>query len=96
MVRKLIDKWLKAGTLESGELSYPTMGTPQGGVVSPLLANIYLHYVLDDWFIRTVQPRMQGRCSLTRFADDFVMVFQNFDDCCRVERVLPERLGVYG
>ena len=72
------------------------MGTPQGGVISPLLANIYLHYVLDDWFIAIVQPRMQGRCSLTRFADDFVMVFQNFDDCCRVERVLPERLGVYG
>ena len=96
VVRKLIDKWLKAGILESGELSYPTMGTPQGGVISPLLANIYLHYVLDDWFIGVVQPRMQGRCSLTRFADDFVMVFQNFDDCCRVERVLPERLGVYG
>ena len=72
------------------------MGTPQGGVISPLLANIYLHYVLDDWFIQTVQPRMQGRCSLTRYADDFVMVFQNPDDCRRVERVLPKRFGVYG
>ncbi|WP_257284101.1 reverse transcriptase domain-containing protein [Endozoicomonas sp. SESOKO1] len=55
VVRKLIDKWLKAGILESGELSYPTMGTPQGGVISPLLANIYLHYVLDDWF-RPLKP----------------------------------------
>ena len=57
-----------------------------------LLANIYLHYVLDDWFAQTVQPRMQGRCSLTRFADDFVMVFENHDDCRRVEKVLPKRL----
>ena len=96
VVRKLIDKWLKAGILESGELHYPTMGTPQGGVISPLLANIYLHYVLDDWFTQIVQPRMQGRCSLTRFADDFVVVFQSFEDCCRVERVLPKRFERYG
>ncbi|WBA80928.1 group II intron reverse transcriptase/maturase [Endozoicomonas sp. GU-1] len=96
VVRKLIDKWLKVGILESGQLCYPTMGTPQGGVISPLLANIYLHYVLDDWFIQTVQPRIQGRCSLTRYADDFVMVFQNPDDCRRIERVLPERFSVYG
>lgn len=95
VVRKLIDKWLKAGILESGELVYPTQGTPQGGVISPLLANIYLHYVLDDWFAQTVQPRMQGRCSLTRFADDFVMVFENHDDCRRVEKVLPKRFERY-
>ena len=83
VVRKLIDKLLKADILESGELVYPTQGTPQGGVISPLLANVYLHYVLDDWFIQTVQPRMRGRCSLTRFADDSVMVFDNHDDCRR-------------
>ena len=96
VVRKLIDKWLKAGILESGELVYPTQGTPQGGVISPLLANVYLHYVLDDWFIQTVQPRMRGRCSLTRFADDSVMVFDNHDDCRRVEEVLPKRFERYG
>ena len=96
VVRKLIDKWLKAGILESGELVYPTQGTPQGGVISPLLANIYLHYVLDDWFAQTVQPRMGGRCSLTRFADDFVMVFANQEDCTRVEAVLPKRFDRFG
>ena len=96
VVRKLIDKWLKAGILESGELVYPTQGTPQGGVISPLLANIYLHYVLDDWFAQTVQPKMRGRCSLTRFADDFVMVFEHYDDCYRVEEVLPKRFERFG
>ena len=96
VVRKLIDKWLKAGILESGELYYPTMGTPQGGVISPLLANIYLHYVLDDWFTQVVQPRMQGRCSLTRYCDDFVMVFEEYMDCHRVEKVLPKRFGKFG
>lgn len=96
VVRKLIDKWLKASVLESGEIIYPTQGTPQGGVISPLLANIYLHYVLDDWFAETVQPRMWGRCSLTRFADDFVMVFANPEDCRRVEAVLPKRFERFG
>lgn len=96
VVRKLIDKWLKAGILESGEIVYPTQGTPQGGVISPLLANIYLHYVLDDWFIQTVQPRMRGKCSLTRFADDSVMVFDSHDDCRRVEEVLSKRFERYG
>ena len=96
VVRKLIDKWLKAGILEFGELVYPTQGTPQGGVISPLLANIYLHYVLDDWFAKTVQPRMKGKNSLTRFADDFVMVFANQEDCTRVEAVLPKRFERYG
>ena len=96
VVRKLIDKWLKAGILEAGELVYPTQGTPQGGVISPLLANIYLHYVLDDWFAQTVQPRMRGRCSLTRFADDFVMVFSNQEDCNKVEAVLPKRFRRFG
>jgi group II intron reverse transcriptase/maturase len=96
VVRKLIDKWLKAGILESGELFYPTQGTPQGGVISPLLANIYLHYVLDDWFTQTVQTRLYGRCSLTRYCDDFVMVFERYDDCCRVERVLPKRFERFG
>ena len=65
-------------------------------MISPLLANIYLHYVLDDWFTQTVQPRMRGKCSLTRFADDSVMVFDNREDCCRVEEVLSKRFERYG
>jgi RNA-directed DNA polymerase len=67
---RLIDKWLQAGVLEDGELTYPEAGTPQGGVISPLLANIYLHYVLDVWFAEVVQPRLKGRAFLVRYADD--------------------------
>jgi RNA-directed DNA polymerase len=70
VIRKLIDKWLKAGILEQGTLTHPEEGTPQGGVASPLLANIYLHYVLDVWFEDRVAPRLKGRSSLIRFADD--------------------------
>jgi RNA-directed DNA polymerase len=67
---RLIGKWLKAGVLEEGSIAHPTTGTPQGGVISPLLANIYLHYVLDVWFEREVQPRLKGRAFLIRYADD--------------------------
>ena len=67
---RLIGKWLNAGVLEGEELFYPELGTPQGGVVSPTLANIFLHEVLDRWFEQDVKPRMKGRCYLTRFADD--------------------------
>jgi retron-type reverse transcriptase len=67
---RLIDKWLKAGVLEEGELTHPEAGTPQGGVLSPLLANVYLHYVLDMWFEREVKPRLKGRAFLVRYADD--------------------------
>ncbi len=71
-ILRLIGQWLHAGVLEGENLIYPETGSPQGGVISPMLANIYLHYVLDDWFVREVQPRMQGRCFLIRFADDCV------------------------
>jgi group II intron reverse transcriptase/maturase len=91
VIRKLIDKWLKAGILESGQLHNPTTGTPQGGVISPLLANIYLHYVLDEWFAKDVIPRMAGKCSVTRFADDFVIVFEHYNDCYRVQNVIQKR-----
>jgi RNA-directed DNA polymerase len=67
---RLVGKWLNAGVLEDGVLSYPAAGSPQGGVISPLLANVYLHYVLDEWFVREVQPRMKGRGFLIRYADD--------------------------
>lgn len=96
VVRRMIDKWLKAGVLEEGQIHYPDTGTPQGGVISPLLANIYLHYVLDEWFAEQVQPRMRGKSILVRFADDFVMVFQYKDEAERVLEVLGKRLGKYG
>ena len=70
VLRRSIDKWLNAGVLEEGELSYPEAGTPQGGVISPLLSNLYLHEVLDQWFEREVKPRLQGESRLIRYADD--------------------------
>jgi group II intron reverse transcriptase/maturase len=93
---RLIGKWLNAGVMESGELSYPDAGTPQGGVVSPLLANVYLHEVLDAWFARDVKPRLRGRAFLVRYADDFVVVFSCEDDARRVMDVLPKRFAKYG
>jgi len=66
----MIDKWLKAGILEDGLLRHTTEGSPQGGVISPCLSNIFLHYVLDEWFEHDVRPRLKGRCTLVRFADD--------------------------
>ena len=73
----LIRKWLRAGILEEdGQVIHPQTGTPQGGVVSPVLANIYLHYVLDLWFERVVRPQQQGRCRMIRYADDFVACFE--------------------
>jgi RNA-directed DNA polymerase len=93
---RLIGKWLKAGVLESGAVSFPDQGTPQGGVISPLLANVYLHYVLDAWFEREVKPRLQGQAFLIRYADDFVMGFACEADARRVLEVLPKRFGKYG
>jgi RNA-directed DNA polymerase len=93
---RLIGKWLNAGVLTGNELSHPESGSPQGGVVSPLLANIYLHEVLDVWFETMVKPRLNGRASLFRYADDFVIVFSRRDDAQRVMDVLPKRLGKYG
>lgn len=96
VVRKMIDKWLKAGVLEEGQLRRSDVGTPQGGVISPLLANVFLHYVLDEWFARDVGPRMKKRHTLVRFCDDFVMAFEDFLDCQRVLRVLGKRVGRFG
>lgn len=93
---RLIGKWLNAGVSESGELSYPDAGTPQGGVISPLLANVYLHEVLDKWFAHDVLPRLQGRAHLVRYADDFVVVFSREDDARRFMDVLPKRFAKYG
>jgi group II intron reverse transcriptase/maturase len=93
---RLIGKWLNAGVMEAGQVSYPEAGSPQGGVVSPLLANIYLHYVLDEWFEQEVQPRLKGRAYLIRYADDFVIGFTEETDARRVMEVLPKRFGKYG
>jgi group II intron reverse transcriptase/maturase len=93
---RLIGKWLNAGILEEGCLHHPTAGTPQGGVVSPILANVYLHYVLDEWFERDVQPRLHGRAFIVRYADDFIIGFSDERDAQRVMAVLPKRFGKYG
>jgi group II intron reverse transcriptase/maturase len=95
-IRRLIGKWLNAGVLDDGELSYSETGTPQGGVISPLLANIFLHYVLDEWFVREVQPRMRGRVFLIRFADDFVIGCEWEEDARRLMQVLPKRFAKHG
>jgi group II intron reverse transcriptase/maturase len=96
VLNRLIGKWLNAGVLEEGVLTHPEAGTPQGGVISPLLANIYLHYVLDEWFEREVKPRLRGRAFLIRYADDLVMGFACEDDARRVLEVLPKRFAKYG
>lgn len=96
VIRRVIDKWLKAGVLEEGSVSYPEAGTPQGGVISPLLANVYLHEVVDKWFANDVQPRLRGEAELIRYADDFVIIFKREDDARRVIDVLPKRLQRYG
>jgi len=96
VVLRLIGKWLHAGVLEEGVVFHPETGTPQGGVISPLLANIYLHYVLDEWFERQVKPCLKGRAFLIRYADDFVIGFTDAKDAQRVQEVLPKRFGRYG
>jgi group II intron reverse transcriptase/maturase len=93
---RLIGKWLNAGVLEEGNLTFPETGTPQGGVISPLLANIFLHYVLDEWFEQEVRPRLKGHAFLIRYADDFVMGFACEADARRVLEVLPKRFEKYG
>lgn len=96
VILRLIGKWLNVGVMENGVLSSRESGTPQGGVISPILANIFLHEVLDVWFAREVQPRLRGRASLVRYADDAVMLFQLEEDAHRVMAVLPKRFGRYG
>ena len=95
VIRKMIDKWLKAGVLEADTVIYPTEGTPQGGTISPLLSNIYLHYVLDEWFKEEIQPLLKGQSFIIRYADDFLLGFTNEEDARRVMEVLPKRLGKY-
>jgi RNA-directed DNA polymerase len=93
---RLVGKWLNAGVLEDGGLMHPESGTPQGGVISPLLANIFLHEVLDVWFEQEVKPRLSGKAHLVRYADDGALLFANEADARRVLEVLPKRFGKYG
>jgi group II intron reverse transcriptase/maturase len=93
---RLIGKWLNAGVWQEDTVTYPEAGSPQGGVISPLLANIYLHYVLDGWWFAGVKPRLSGHAFLIRYADDFVIGLENEEDAKRVKEVLPKRFGKYG
>src|SRR6266446_1994097 len=92
----LIQRWLKAGILEDGEIYPNEEGTPQGGSISVMLSNVYLHYVLDLWFERVVKPRLRGEAHMIRYIDDFVMCFQYREDALRVQDALCKRLGKFG
>jgi len=96
VITRLIDKWLKAGVLEAEQWTRAEEGTPQGGVISPLLSNIFLHEVLDKWFAEQIKPRLKGRCFLIRYCDDFIMGFEHRRDAERVLEVLPKRFGRFG
>jgi group II intron reverse transcriptase/maturase len=91
----LIRRWLKASVLEDEELHPNEEGTPQGGSISVLLSNVYLHYVLDLWFEHVVKPRLRGEAYLVRYIDDFVLCFQYRADALRVQEVLRKRLGKF-
>jgi group II intron reverse transcriptase/maturase len=94
---QLIRKWLKAGVLDTnGEVIHPAAGTPQGGIVSPILANIYLHYCLDEWFQHVVKKHCRGEACLIRYADDFVCAFEREGDAERFYQVLGKRLEKFG
>ena len=96
VIVRTIGKWLNAGVMEDGAISHVERGTPQGGVISPLLANLYLHDVLDLWFEYDVRPRLRGRAFMVRYADDAVLAFEYEEDARRVLDVLPKRFGKYG
>jgi RNA-directed DNA polymerase len=90
-VTRFIGKWLNAGVLEDGALKHTDKGTPQGGVISPMISNIFLHHVLDDWFVKVVKPRLKGKCFLIRFADDFIVGCTREEDARWVLAALKER-----
>ena len=95
-ILRLIQKWIHVGVIEDGRLLVTETGTGQGQVISPLLANIYLHYVLDEWFEHEVKPRLRGQAAEIRYADDFILCFQYREDAERVLAVLPKRFAKYG
>lgn len=93
---ELIEKFLKAGFVDKGELVASESGTPQGSILSPMLSNIFLHYVLDLWFEETVKRHVRGYCELIRYADDYVCVARYAEDAARIERALKNRFNKYG
>lgn len=93
---RLIGKWLKAGVVENDNVHYPSCGAPQGGVISPLIANIFLHHVLDQWYVEQVKPRLKGRSFLIRFADDFIFGCERDEEARKIMRVLPKRFARFG
>jgi len=95
-VLRLIQKWIKVGVIEDGKLLMSETGTGQGQPISPLLANIYLHHVLDVWFEEVVKPRLKGEAYEIRFADDATLCFQHREDAEKVMRVLPKRFEKFG
>jgi len=96
VISRLIGKWLKAGVWEAGQVSYPQAGTPQGSVVSPILSNVYLHEVLDLWFVQEAKTKLQGKAELIRFADDFVVVCQKREDAEALLEQVRERFQSCG
>src|SRR5262244_95344 len=95
-VLRLIGKWIKVGVIEDGRLLVSETGTGQGQPISPLLANIYLHHILDKWFEDEVRPRLKGEAYEIRFADDAILCFQHKEDAEKVLKVLPKRFEKYG
>lgn len=95
-LHRLINQWLRAGIIDGESMHRNKQGTPQGNIISPLLCNIYLHYVLDEWIIKTVRPLLKGECFIVRYADDFVIGFEYEEDALRLMKTLPKRMGKYG
>ena len=96
VITRIVGKWLNAGVMDAGKRIYPEKGTPQGGVISPLLSNLFLHEVLDNWFVTTVKPLMRGKASMVRYADDAVLMCEFKDDAERIFKVLGLRFEKYG
>jgi group II intron reverse transcriptase/maturase len=95
-ILQLITGWLKSGVVDGNSLHVSRTGTPQGNIISPLLCNVYLHYVLDSWMQETIKPLLKGEMFLIRYADDFVIGFENEEDARRVNQTLPKRMEKYG
>ena len=95
-ILRLIDQWLKVGIVDGNAMHLNSKGTPQGNIISPLLCNVYLHYVLDQWMMETVRPLLKGEIFMVRYADDFVIGFEYQEDALKVMNTLPKRMNKYG